>query len=102
MIILSDNYIWYYWCEDENQKKNLLGKTVQLYGTNEFDKNEILLSTTKIEELTKDDIQFPNHENIVKFQADIKPTKKGRWAIQSFIENQLIGTTNVFDMKREE
>ncbi|AGX03976.1 MULTISPECIES: hypothetical protein [Bacillus] len=87
-------HTWYLWMKPE-EKKELLHEKVTIKGISEKDKNEeIYLADTKLVDLSSDEKQsMPYSENALKFIANITPVREGRWKINTYVDNSLLGTT---------
>jgi hypothetical protein len=87
-------HTWYLWITPE-EKKEMLNKKVTIKGISEKDKNEeIYLADTEVVDLSSDEKQsMPYSENVLKFIANITPVREGRWKINTYVDNSLLGTT---------
>ncbi|TYS46729.1 hypothetical protein [Bacillus infantis] len=87
-------HTWYLWVTPE-EKKEMLHKKVTIKGISEKDKNEeIYLADTKVVDLSSAEKQkMPYSENALKFIANITPVREGRWKINAYVDNSLLGTT---------
>ncbi|UII54428.1 hypothetical protein LS684_12130 [Cytobacillus spongiae] len=90
-------FTWYLWVDDINKQNELIGEKVTINGISEKDKgNELFLAEGIIEPLTQEELlQIPNDNNIVKFLANIKPMRDGKWKLKPFLNEKLLGTSVV-------
>ncbi|MGN7178568.1 hypothetical protein BK139_19700 [Paenibacillus sp. FSL R5-0490] len=98
----EDTYTWLVWIENQEKAEELIGKEVEIFGTNERTKEKELLTSSNIEKLTSDDPQFPGSELAVKFYAKLKLLRKGKWKIESYVDNELLGSTVIYVEGKDE
>jgi hypothetical protein len=79
--------------KDKNNVDELIGKEVKLYWTSESPDVEQLLATSKIEKLTDSDPQIPDEFFNLKFNVTFKLPAKGKWKVDSYLDDKLLGTT---------
>ncbi|MCM3090912.1 MULTISPECIES: hypothetical protein [unclassified Cytobacillus] len=87
-------HTWYLWV-DPDKKEELIGKKVTITGINEKDKNaEMDLGVSDIAELLTDEAKIiPDSMNALKFESTITPPREGKWKINTFVDDTILGTT---------
>jgi len=95
-IDIENTYTWFLWVDDKEKQKEMIGEKVIINGISEKDKgNEILLAEGEIQEVTQDELQVPGSDKVVKFVANIKPMREGKWKLKPYLNEKLLGTTVV-------
>jgi hypothetical protein len=79
--------------KDKNNVDELIGKEVKLYWTSESAEVEQLQVTSKIEKLSDSDLQIPDDFFNLKFNVTLKLPAKGKWKVDSYLDDKLLGTT---------
>ncbi len=92
----ENEYTWYFWIDDKNKLNEMIGKKVELYGISEKSVEKQLLSTSKIEKINNDDPEVPMSELSLKFNAVLELPIKGKWKIESYVDDNLLNATIVF------
>jgi hypothetical protein len=82
--------------KDKNVVDELIGKEVKLYWTSESPDVEQLLATSKIEKLSDSDLQIPADFFNLKFNVTFKLPAKGKWKVDSYLNDKLLGTTVLY------
>ncbi|MBG9541669.1 hypothetical protein ACOSZF_11465 [Cytobacillus firmus] len=90
------HHVWYMWIEP-GKKDEMIGKQVTIKGINEKAKGEeILLGESEITELSSEESSFiPDSQNVVKFEKNITPNRTGKWKLNTYADDSLLGTTVV-------
>jgi hypothetical protein len=84
--------------KDKNSVDKLLGKEVKLYWNSESPDVEQLIATSKIERLSESDLKIPDEFFNLKFDVTFTLPAKGKWKVDSYIDDKLLGTT-VFNVQ---
>jgi hypothetical protein len=71
----------------------LLGKEVKLYWNSESPGVEQLIATSKIDRLSDSDLKIPDEIFNLKFDVTFTLPAKGKWKVDSYIDDKLLGTT---------
>lgn len=99
---VEDTYTWILWGDDKNKLDEMVGQEVKLYGINEKTNEKEFLAASTIEELSEDDPEVPESNLSLKFNTYIKPTRKGKWQVDSYVDNNLIGTIIIYVEGKDE
>ncbi|OCA90467.1 hypothetical protein A8F94_00825 [Bacillus sp. FJAT-27225] len=94
----NDTYTWVIW---SSNKAQLLGKQVKVYGTHDKFPKGKEIGFGMIRELDQDDPQYPLREQCLKFDVEIKPIISGKWKVDTFVADKLLGTTVIFVDEKE-